>query len=102
MFKAWRPTAFVPETILNESRPPALVALCRLLPQCIHEYRRGGRRLAVPKSIGRVYPSRLWHFASEKGFARDSVLGLGARPLPLVLQVLSIRRNRFAFVCEES
>src|ERR1700756_1148201 len=80
--KASKPTAFVLETILNESRPVALAASRRLLLRCIHKSRREEGPLAAPNSIGRVCASRHWHFASAKGFAPDLALGLGASPLP--------------------
>src|SRR5262252_5729421 len=51
--KASKPTAFVPETILNESRPVAVAASRRLLLRCIHKSRREEGQLAAPKSIAK-------------------------------------------------
>ena len=100
--KASKPTVFVLETILNESRPVALATSRRLLLWCIHKSRREEGQLAAPNSIARVCASRYWHFASAKGFAPDLVPGLAASsPLPLVLEGSSIPTNRFAFTCEE-
>src|SRR5215469_7519080 len=100
--KASKPTAFVLEIILNESRPVALAASRRLLLWCIHKPRREEGQLAAPNSVARVCASTHWHFASVKGFAPDLVLGLGVSPPPLlVLEGSSIPTNRFAFACEE-
>src|SRR6516162_5460962 len=100
--KASKPTAFVLEIILNESRPVALAASRRLLLWCIHKPRREEGQLAAPNSVARVCASTQWHFASVKEFAPDLVLGLGVSPPPLlVLEGSSIPTNRFAFACEE-
>src|SRR5215468_1419926 len=90
--KASKPAAFVPETILNESRPLAVAASRRLLLRCIHKSRREEGQLAAPNSIARVCASRHWHFASAKGFAPDLVL---------VLEAPSVPTSRLAFACEE-
>lgn len=100
--KASKPTAFVPETIVNESRPVPLAASPQLLLWCIHKARRAEGQHAAPNSIARVSASRHGHFAFAKGFAPDLVLGAGASPpRPLVLEGRSFPTNRFACACEE-